>query len=68
MTKVALGVGFRAKRKSALEATNFFCELNGFSDGSDEVLSSLSSAVSYFAGYLYCKLNGKRVSDQRSKC
>ena len=27
--------------------------------GSDEVLSSLS--------YLYCRLNGKRVSDQRSK-
>ena len=32
------------------------------SDGSDEVLSSLSSLS------LYCKLNGKRVSDQRSKC
>ena len=33
------------------------CELN---DGSDEVLSSPS--------YLLCKLNAKRVSDQRSKC
>ena len=29
VTKVALGVGFRAKRKSALEATKFYCELNG---------------------------------------
>ena len=29
MTKVAHGVGFRAKRKSALEATKFYCELTG---------------------------------------
>ena len=30
MTKVAHGAGFRAKRKSALEATKFYwyCELN----------------------------------------
>ena len=30
VTKVAHGVGFRAKRKSALEATKFYwyCELN----------------------------------------
>ena len=48
-------------RKSALEATKFYCELNGLAiHGSDALLSSLSC--------LYCKLNGKRVSDQRSKC
>ena len=51
----------RWKRRSSIWAKRL-------SDGSDEVLCSLSSAVSYFGGYLYCKLNGKHVSDQRSKC
>ena len=41
--------------KSALEATKLYWKRRS---------SQLSSAVSY----LYCKLNGKRVSDQRSKC
>ena len=43
MTKVALGVGFHAKRKSALEAMKFYCELNG---------------LAMEAMKFYCELNG----------
>ena len=59
MTKELRDKGF-SRQKEVSESDEVLMWAKRLSCGSDEVLSSLS--------YLYCKPNGKRVSDQRSKC